>query len=135
MMRAAEFLTEQQLSDVHDGLDIAYLSLPVTYLLPELSNSNFYELYRFGVAIAAARGESGQDDNVQDKNRPEFRATSEWGQHPIISSFDPGIGKLIDTALSKTNHKGKTAVSTPGSEEMRDTHHSSPIKPFKGYKK
>jgi len=133
-MRAREFLTEQELSDVHDGLDVAALSLPYTYMMPELQNSNFYDIYRFGVAIAAVRGEQG-DDTVQDQGRPEFRASSEWGQNLIVSSFDPNVGKVIDKALAKTHHKGKKAVSTPGSQEMKDTSKVSPIKPFKGYAK
>lgn len=134
-MRAREFLTEQQLSDVHDALDVASLSLPYTYMMPELNNSNFYDIYRFGVAVAAVRGEEGDKDGVQDQNRPDFRATSEWGQHLIVSSFDPNVGKVIDKALAKTNHKGKISVSTPGSEEMKDTNKGSPMKSFKGYPK
>lgn len=134
-MRITEFLTEQQLADVHDALDVAALSLPYTYMMPELQNSNFYDIYRFGVALAAVRGESGEKDSVQDQHRPNFRASSEWGQHLIVSSFDPNVGKIIDKALAKTNHKGKVAVSTPGSEEMKDTNKGSPMKPFKGYAK
>jgi hypothetical protein len=134
-MRAKEFLTEQELSDVHDGLDVAFLSLPYTYMIPELSNSNFYDIYRFGVAIAAVRGEGGSEDNVQDKNRPKFRPESKLGKHPTVSSFDPNVGKVIDKALSKVNKHGKKAVSSPGSEEMTDTYKGSPIKPFKGYPK
>lgn len=134
-MRAREFLTEQELADVHDGLDVAALSLPYTYMMPELQNSNFYNIYRFGVAIAAVRGEMGDSDGVQDQNRPDFRASSEWGQNLIVSSFDPNVGKVIDKALAKTHHKGKVAVSTPGSEEMKDTSTVSPVKAFKGYAK
>ena len=55
-MRAHEFITEQRLDQVHDGLDVANKSLPNTYVIPELKNNDFYELYRFGVAIAAVRG-------------------------------------------------------------------------------
>ena len=134
-MRAKEFLTEQQLQDVHDALDVAALSLPYTYMMPELQNSNFYDIYRFGVAIAAVRGEMGHKDGAQDQNRPNFRASSGWGQNLIVSSFDPNVGKVIDKALAKTHHKGKKAVSSPGSEEMKDTYKGSPIKPFKGYTK
>lgn len=134
-MRAKEFLTEQELSDVHDGLDVAFLSLPYTYMIPELSNSNFYDIYRFGVAIAAVRGEMGSEDKVQDKNRPKFRPESKLGKHPTVSSFDPNVGKVIDQALSKVDKRGKKAVSTPGSEEMKDTYAGSPIKAFKGYAK
>jgi len=133
-MRAKEFLTEQELSDVHDGLDVAFMSLPYTYVIPEISNSNFYDLYRFGVAIAAVRGEGGEEDGVQDQHRPEFRAQTKWGKHPTVSSFDPNVGKVIDKALSKVDKHGKKSVSSPGSEEMDDTYTGSPIKPFKGYK-
>jgi hypothetical protein len=134
-MRAKEFLTEQELSDVHDGLDVAFLALPYTYVIPEISNSNFYDIYRFGVAIAAVRGEMGSEDKVQDKNRPNFRPESKWGRHPTVSSFDPNVGKVIDKALAKVDKHGKTSVSTPGSEEMKDTSTVSPIKAFKGYTK
>ncbi len=132
-MRAREFLTEQQLSDVHDGLDVAYMALPYTYVIPEISNSNFYDLYRFGVAIAAVRGEMGSEDKVQDKKRPKFRPESKWGKHPTVSSFDPNVGKVIDKALSHLDKHGKQSVSSPDSEEMKDTYKSSPVKAFKGY--
>ncbi len=132
-MRAKEFLTEQELSNVHDGLDVAFLSLPYTYVIPELSNSNFYDLYRFGVAVAAVRGEGGSEDKVQDKKRPKFRPESKWGKHPTISSFDPTVGKVIDKALTKVGKHGKQSVSSPGSEEMKDTYKGSPVKAFKGY--
>lgn len=134
-MRAKEFLTEQELAQVHDALDVASLSLPYTYMLPELMNSNFYDIYRFGVAIAAVRGEQGNKDGVQDQHRPDFRASSEWGQHLIVSSYDPEIKTVLKKALSKTDHKGMTSVSSPGSEEMKDTNKGSPIKAFKGYPK
>ena len=134
-MRAIEFLTEQELSDVHDGLDLAFMALPYTYIIPELTNSNFYDLYRFGVAVAAVRGEGGSEDKVQDKNRPKFRPESKWGKHPIVSSFDPNVGKVIDKALAKVNKHGKESVSSTGSDEMKDTYKGSPIKAFKGYKK
>lgn len=132
-MRAKEFLTEQELAVVHDGLDIAYMSLPYTYMLPELNNSSFYDIYRFGVAVAAVRGEMGNQDKVQDKNRPKFRPESKLGKHLTVSSFDPNVGKVIDKALTKVNKHGKIAVSSPGSEEMTDTNKGSPIKAFRGY--
>jgi hypothetical protein len=134
-MRAKEFIVEQKLDDVHDGLDIADKSLPNTYIIPSLQNQDFYELYRFGVAIAAVRGESGIKDGVQNGNEPEFRATSSWGENQIVSSMDSGVGELIDKALAKIGKSGKKSVSTPGSDEMDDTLTQSPIKGFKGYKR
>lgn len=133
-MRAREFITEQNLSDVHDGLDVAAKSLPYTYVIPELKNQDFYELYRFGVSIADVKGNMGNDKDI-DPYKHEFRAETSWGENQIVSSFDPNIGKIIDKALKQVNKSGKIAVSTPGSQEFDDTLIKSPIKPFKGYKR
>ena len=135
-MRAKEFIIETALSKVHDGLDVVAMSLPNTYVIPELKNNDFYDLYRFGVAIAAVRGESGTDDGVQNGFEPDFRAESSWGEHQVISSeFDKDIGKTIDQALKKVGKSGKKSVSSSGSIEMDDTLTQSPIKGFKGYKR
>jgi hypothetical protein len=133
-MRAKEFITESSLSKVHDSLEVVALSLPSTFIIPDLKNSDFYDLYRFGVAIAAVRGESG-NDNVHNSIIPKFKAESSWGEHQIVSSLDPNVGKVIDSALKKVNKSGKKAVSTANSNEFNDTYKNSPIKPFKGYKK
>lgn len=133
-MRLKDFLTEQQLDDIHDALDIAGYSLPYTYKLNNLKNQDFYDIYRFGLAIAAVRGESG-DDGVMSGHRPNFEAESQWGENQIVSGFDPNLGKVVDQALKKVNKSGKKIVSTPGSDEMEDTNSSSPLKPFKGYKR
>jgi len=133
-MRLKEILTEQQLQDVHDALDIASLSLPYTYKMNQLKNNDFYPIYRFGVAIAAVRGESGNDD-VMNGYRPNFEAESQWGENQIVSSFDPNVGQVIDKALRKINKPGKKLVSSPGSIEMKDANKGSPIKPFRGYAK
>ena len=134
-MRAKEFIIETTLSKVHDGLDLATMSLPNTYIIPELKNNDFYDLYRFGVAIAAVRGEGG-NDNVQNKFKPDFRAESSWGEHQVVSSeFDKELGNTIDQALKKVGKSGKKMVSTPGSDEMDDTLTQSPIRGFKGYKR
>jgi N-acyl-D-aspartate/D-glutamate deacylase len=133
-MRAKEFITEQKLSDAHDGLAIVAKSLPNTFIIPSLKNQDFYELYRFGVALAAVRGESG-NDHTQNGFMPEFQAESDWGEHQIVSSMDPEVGQLIDKALSKIGKFGKKAVSTATSDEVDDTLTRSPINGFKGYKR
>lgn len=145
-MRAWEFLTEAkdgvidaadrgQLNLVHDGLDVVSYSLPDTYIIPELKNNDYYDLYRFGVAIAAVRGESGQDDGVEHgrHRKPHFEAESAWGEHQIVSSTEPDIASLVDKALEKVGLSQKIRVSTVTSDEFPDTTHVSPINPFKGY--
>ena len=134
-MRAKEFIFEQRLDQVHDGLEVASMALPNTYVIPELKNNDFYDLYRFGVAIAAVRGESG-DDGVLNGHESKFNAESSWGEQQVVSSeFDKDIGKTIDQALKKVGKSGKKSASTPGSDEMDDTLTQSPIKGFKGYKR
>lgn len=130
-MRAYEFITES----VTDGLNVAAYALPNTYVIPELKNNDFYELYRFGLAIADVRGTSGIDDGVQNQFKHDFEAESEWGENQVVSSFDPNIGQVIDQALKKVNKSGKKLVSTTGSDELPNTGKESVLKPFKGYKK
>jgi len=133
-MRAREFITEQNLDKVHDALDVVAKSLPYTYVLPELKNQDFYEIYRFGVALADVRGNMGNPEEL-DPYKPEFRAESSWGENQLVSGFDPHLGTVIDQALRKVNKSGKKLVSTPGSDEFDDTLKQSPLKPFKGYKR
>ena len=131
-MRAYEFITES----VTDGLSVASYALPNTYVIPELKNNDFYELYRFGVAIADVRGTSGPDDGVQNEFKNEFKAETTWGENQVVSSeFDADIGQIIDQALKKVGKSGKQSVSTPGSDEIPSTGTQSTLKPFKGYKR
>jgi N-acyl-D-aspartate/D-glutamate deacylase len=136
-MRAYEFITESfDPDDRENGLTLARRPLPYTYVIPELKNQDFYEIYRFGLALAAVRGEGGQEDGVQNlKYQEPFEAESAWGEHEVVTSFDPNIGKVIDSALKKIHKKGKKLVSTPTSQEPTDVYYTSPVKPFKGYKK
>lgn len=129
-MRAYEFLTES----TTDGLNIASYSLPNTYVIPELKNNDFYELYRFGIAIADVRGDHN-DDTVQNEFRHKFKPESTWGEQQLVTSWDPDIGQVIDKALKKIDKSGKKLVSTTGSDEIPSTGTQSTLKPFKGYKK
>jgi hypothetical protein len=131
-MRAYEFITES----VTDGLSVASYALPNTYVIPELKNNDFYELYRFGVAIADVRGTNGPDDGVQNEFKHDFKAETTWGENQVVSSeFDADIGQIIDQALAKVGKRGKQSVSTPGSDEIPNTGTQSTLKPFKGYKR
>lgn len=128
-MRAREFITEQKTT----GLTVSSYSLPNTFVMSDLENQDFYEIYRFGLAIADVRGTSG-DDGVQNKHRREFDAESEWGEKLVVTSFDPDVEDVIDKALVKVKKHGKKAFSGK-SQELPHTGTKSPVKPFKGYKK
>jgi hypothetical protein len=130
-MRAKEFITEQR---VALSVDIAR-ALPGTYTIPGLPNSDFYKQYRFGVALAGARG---QIDREQDSIPPyNFEKETPWGENMIVSAYMDGyIEQDIDYAMKETGVEGgKVLISTMKSEEATDVVKSSPLKAFKGYKR
>ena len=130
-MRAWEFITEHRAAL---SVDISR-ALPGTYIIPGLPNNDFYKQYRFGVALAGARG---QLERVQDSIPPyNFEKETPWGENMIVSSYmDSEVDKDIDYAMKETGVEGgKILISTTKSEEAPDVVKSSPVKPFKGYKK
>jgi hypothetical protein len=130
-MRAKEFITEQR---VALSVDIAR-ALPGTYTIPGLPNNDFYKQYRFGVALAGARG---QIEREQDSIPPyNFEKETPWGENMIVSSYlDPNIENDIDFAMKETGVEGgKVLISSMKSEEATDVVKSSPVKAFKGYKR
>lgn len=130
-MRAKEFITEQRAAL---SVDIAR-ALPGTYTIPGLPNSDFYKQYRFGVALAGARG---QIERAQDSIPPyNFEKETPWGENMIVSSYmETAIEKDIDLAMKETGVPGsKVLISTKKSEEAPDVDKTSPVKAFKGYPK
>jgi len=130
-MRAKEFITESERISLSQEVARA---IPGTYIIPELPNSDFYKQYRFGVALAGARGQIARAaDSI-----PAYRFAKEtpWGENQIVSAYmDPDIGDDIDYALAEIGLRGKKLISTMTSEESTDVDKVSPIKGFKGYPK
>jgi hypothetical protein len=127
-MRAREFISEGRTGSIQD--DVAK-ALPATYAIPELKNQDPYLQYRFGVAIAGAKGaKKRKEDNV-----PEFKRESPWGENEIVVSFDPNADEWLNDALQMMGIKGKKRLSTIKSEETSDVDTISPVKAFKGYGK
>jgi hypothetical protein len=129
-MRAKEFITEQHGSLASD----VSRALPGTYTISGLPNSDFYKQYRFGIALAGARG---QLQRQQDSIPPhDFEGETPWGENMIVSSYlDPNIEDDINLAMKEVGVTGKRLISTPKSEERLDTIKNSPLKAFKGYKR
>lgn len=106
-------------------------ALPATFAIPELQNNDPYLQYRFGVAMAGAKGAAKRkQDNVK-----EFSRETPWGENAIVVSFDPNIETYIDDALSQMGLKGKRLISTRKSEEAKDVNAKSPVSNFRGYNK
>lgn len=126
-MRASEFITEGRTGSIQD--DVAK-ALPATYAIPELKNQDPYLQYRFGVAIAGAKGaKKRNEDNV-----PEFNKETPWGENEIIVSYGIDMDDVINDALRELGMSGKRRLSTPNSEETTDVSKKSPVVGFKGFK-
>ena len=127
-MRAFEFISESRTGSLSP--DVAK-ALPATFVIPELPNQDPYLQYRFGVAIAGAKGsEQRSKDGV-----PPFSKDSAWGENQIVSGYmEPNIGADIDDALKQMGLRGKKLISTKDSEEAEDVDKTSPVVSFKGFK-
>jgi hypothetical protein len=129
-MRAKEFITESHGSLTND----VARALPGTYVITDLPNSDFYKQYRFGVALAVARGRITKTQN--DLSSFDYSNETPWGENLVVSSYmEPDIEKVLDTAMKLVGVSGKKLISTKNSEESVETAKKSPINPFKGYKK
>jgi hypothetical protein len=127
-MRAKEFISEARTGSLQD--DVAK-ALPATFAIPALVNQDPYLQYRFGVAIAGAKGAKQRaEDNV-----PPFSKESPWGENEIVVSFDPNVEEWLDDALKMMGIKGKKRLSTMKSEETDDVGKQSPVIGFKGFNK
>jgi hypothetical protein len=127
-MRAKEFINEGRTGSIQD--DVAK-ALPATYAIPELKSQDPYLQYRFGVAIAGAKGAKKRaEDGV-----PDFSKESAWGENEIVVSFDPSIDEWLTDALKMMGIKGKKRLSTIHSEEADDVSTKSPVQGFKGFSK
>lgn len=108
-------------------------SLPQAFVIPALNSSNPYEQYKFGVAIARARG---MKDRVgQDIPMPP-ELDDVWGQNEVVVGFDPHLEDVINFAMKATKTKGGIRrIGAEGSVEHPSVQTQSPVKAFKGYKR
>ena len=128
-MRAREFVSEGKTGSITQDVGRA---LPGAFKIPALKNQDPYLQYRFGVAIAGAKGAAQRArDDV-----PDFERESVFGENEIVVSYDPDVEIYIKDALRAMGMPPSDAVriGTQASEEAEDVVTTSPIKPFKGYR-
>ena len=130
-MRAKEFINEGRTGTITRDVGLA---LPGAFKIPALKNQDPYLQYRFGVAIAGAKGASQRaKDGV-----PEFDGKeSVFGENEILVSYDPHVKDYIHDALRAMGMPPSDAIQigTMASEEAPDVDKTSPINAFKGYPK
>ena len=128
-MRASEFIAEGRTGSITTDVGRA---LPGAFKIPALKNQDPYLQYRFGVAIAGAKGaEQRRKDGV-----PPFDGkSSEFGENEIVVSYDPHVVDYIHDALRAMGMPASDAVQigTMASEEAVDVDTRSPVTGFRGY--
>jgi hypothetical protein len=127
-MRAREFMTEGRTGSIQSDVSRA---LPGAWVIPTLKNNDPYLQYRFGVAMAGAKGAKQRDqDNV-----PEYSKESVFGENEIIVGYGGNIETYIDDALKSMGMptSDKKQISSPDSLEGTDVVTLSPVRQFKGY--
>lgn len=130
-MRAKEFITEATGSILPE----VQRTLPAAWVIDQLQNNDFYMQYRFGVALAGAKGkEQREKDGV-----PTYARETTWGENEVVVSYAgrQPLQSYLDDALKELGIPPSAAklVSTPHSQEPVDTAIKSTLSPFKGYKR
>jgi hypothetical protein len=128
-MRAREFITEGRTGSFTADVGLA---LPGAFKIPALKNQDPYLQYRFGVAIAGAKGAAQRaQDGVPDFDGKE----SVFGENEIVVSYDPMAEVWIRDALVAMGLPASDAkrIGTQASEEAPDVDKTSPVKAFAGY--
>lgn len=128
-MRAREFVSEAKTGSITRDVGLA---LPGAFKIPALKNQDPYLQYRFGVAIAGAKGAAQRaKDDVPDFDGPE----SVFGENEIVVSYDPHVEVYIKDALAAMGMPPSDAkrIGTQKSEEAPDVGKTSPVVGFKGY--
>lgn len=127
-MRAREFINEGKTGSITPDVGLA---LPGAFKIPALKNQDPYLQYRFGVAIASAKGAKKRaEDNIS-----AYSKESVFGENEIVVSYDPQAAEWIRDALQAMGMPASDAkqIGTMASEEAPDVDKRSPVKAFKGY--
>jgi len=126
-MRAREFVTEEKNLPPEQADPMNHV-----FVLPGVKSSDPYQIYRLGVAMARARSDAGAD---KIPNMPPWSAAAAFGEDAVIAGFNATVEPVIDQALKMAGLPAKKVqISTPNSLEPALVNHTSPVKPFKGYK-
>jgi hypothetical protein len=129
-MRAREFVSEGRTGTITRDVGLA---LPGAFKIPALKNQDPYLQYRFGVAIAGAKGAA---QRAKDGVPPFDGKESVFGENEIVVSYDPMAEVWIKDALASMGMPPSDAIriGTQASEEAPDVVKISPIRAFRGYK-
>jgi len=125
-MRAHEFLSEGDTGTLQP--DVAR-ALPHTTALTQVKNTDPYQQYRMGLAIAGARaraaGEIGEVDEA-----------SAWGENMVVTAYTDADQETLNLALKLMSGENATReLTSPKSEEGAKVNKQSIVSPRGAIKK
>jgi hypothetical protein len=120
-MRASEFITEGGMKKI-DPTHKAAIRNATTFPNQNMNAGSLYLNYRMGIALAGA---------------PDFPTKMEadnWiGGDPLLAPYTEAEQEMINAASSAIGDGSKQTWSNNRSQELADTHKTSPVKGFSGY--
>lgn len=128
-MRAYEFIRPIMEENENSIVGSVEQTLPAIYIMPELQNQDPYHQYRFGVALAGAKGKKHREQDGTASLEP----TSKFGEDMTVVSYGEDMGEFIDDALKQLGLSKKIQISTTDSDEETDVETQSLLKAFKGF--
>lgn len=129
-MRAREFVAEAKTKSLRPSVAAV---MPAAYNITSLPASDAYLQYRFGVAIASAKGRSQRKDD----GAPEYTQETQVGRNQVVVGYDNSVGEWIQDALMQLElDPGSAEQINSGFSHEPDfvklqTH--SPIQAFPGF--
>jgi hypothetical protein len=128
-MRAREFVTEDTVEKRHGRwgklpADVAG-ALPGMWVQRQLRNTDPYMQYRYGLALAAARGIQAGETT--------FEQESAWAENFAIVGYAKEDQELVAMADRLMGVKA-TKLADYSSKETAETNIQSPVKEFRGYR-
>jgi len=128
-MRAQEFITESDAEAKIHGRwgklapDVKG-ALPGAWVQRQLRNTDPYMQYRYGLAMAAARGVQAGETS--------FEQESAWAENFAVIGYAEEDAEVVKIADKLMGVKG-TKIANYKPEEAPNTNKQSPVKQFKGY--
>ena len=121
-----------KLSDLLEGLRPGSLdievkdTLPGTYIIPDLENTDPYKQYRYVVALASAKAIENKEVSMDQE--------SAWNENTAVVCYTPQEVEIMDAANKIMNVK-KKMISTKISEEPPYINTKSTVRKFEDYDK
>lgn len=103
-----------------------HAAVPQTYVIDKLHNTDPYIQYRYGVALAAAKGKTARST---EGSGDEVGKESAWGEAFAVVDYTGTQVDQIDAALTMVGLKSsdKRPITGKGSTETKDVVKSSPV--------